>query len=392
MIDGVGTTSWTYDVLSRETSVTHPDGGKVKYTYNAFGHIDTLTTHLDAADLTGKTITYGHDADGRLSTITDWQSHTTEYSYDALGRVQTVQHSNGIVTSYTYDLAGHLTDLVHSQGALTLAAYHYAYDPVGNPVSATELVMAASTTPLTQLTALEQGYMAIRLGWPDSTIEETGYRLERSTDDMQHWQSIVELSANTLRYIDNGLLRHTRYWYRLTPFNGQGDGAAQEVAAETGMQPVIYTAEELHSVSISYSYDALNRLTLANYDDGTAFSYTYDAAGNTLQLDKTIAGQTSTTVYTYDVANQLTSAQEGSATAWQYHYDGNGSLVEMTPGATTGNGAKRYSYNTAGQLVRVETHDGTAYQPQAEMVYDGQGQHDRRRLLVMSFRLAQEGV
>ena len=122
------------------------------------------------------------------------------------------------------------------------------------------------------------------------------------------------------------------------------------------------------------AYDALKRLTAASYSDGPDFSYTYDAAGNTLQLGKTIAGQTSTTVYTYDIANQLATAQEGSGTAWQYQYDGNGSLVETTPGDQAGNGAKRYSYNTAGQLTNVETHDGSAYQPQAEMAYDGLGQ------------------
>jgi YD repeat-containing protein len=305
-----------------------------------------------------------------------------------------VQRPNGVTSSYTYDEVGHLIDLAHSSGTSTLAAYQYSYDPGGNVVGIVETFIGIdeAQTPPAQFSPLEQGFMAILLAWPDSTIDETGYQLERSTDNEQDWQPIIALPADTLRYVDDGLARHTAYWYRLTPYNSQGDGPSETVATRTDMQLVTYPTDARRTVTIAYSFDAHQRLTLANYDDGTAFSYTYDAAGNTLQLDKTIAGQTSTTVYTYDVANQLTSAQEGSATAWQYHYDGNGSLVEMTPGATTGNGAKRYSYNTAGQLVRVETHDGTAYQPQAEMVYDGQGQHDRRRLLVMSFRLAQEGV
>ena len=374
MTDGQGTTVWTYDTLGQMTSVTHPDGGKVEYTYDAFGRRQKVTTHVDATDATGKTVTYAYDNDGRLSTLTDWDSHATQYSYDALGRVQAVERPNGIRTSYTYDNAGRLTDLTHTQGSATLAAYHYTFNAAGNPMTATEQVMGISLVPPTQFSAQEQGFMAISLAWPDSTVEETGYRLERSTDDQQHWQPIAELPANTLRYVDDGLARHTRYWYRLPPLTGQGDGPQQIVETQTGMQPVTYDTAETREVAISYTYDALQRMTSASYDDGTAFSYTYDAMGNTLELDKTISGQSWSTTYTYDVANQLSTAQDGSGIAWQYRYDGNGSLVETTPGAQAANGARRYTYNTAGQLTQVEGHNGQGYQPQAEMAYDGQGQ------------------
>jgi len=363
MTDGQGTTSWTYDDLGRLTSVTHPDGGKVEYTYDLFGRRQTTTSHIDAADLTGKTVTYAYDEDSRLTTVTDWQAQATQYCYDALGRVQTIERPNGVTSRYTYDAAGRLTDLAHSQGSETLAAYHYTYDAAGNRLSASEQALNVPVTAPTQFAVVEQGFTAISLGWPDSSIAETGYRLERSADNQVSWQVIADLPANTLRFVDEGIAPDTQYGYRLTPYDPQGDGPAETLAAET--QPV---------VTISYTYDALQRLTAASYNDGTIFDYTYDATGNTLQLEKTVAGQTETIVYTYDAANQLATAQAGSGTAWQYRYDGNGSLVEMIPGAQAASGAKRYTYNTAGQLTQVETHDEAAYQPQAEMIYDGQGQ------------------
>jgi len=363
MTDGQGTTSWNYDDLGRLTAVTHPDGGKVEYTYDAFGRRQTLTSHIDAADLTGKTVTYAYDADGRLSMVTDWQAQATQYGYDALGRVETIERPNGITSRYTYDAAGRLTDLAHSLGMNTLSAYHYTYDAAGNRVSAREQVLGVPVTAPTQFAVVEQSFTAISLGWPDSTIDETGYRLERSADNQISWQVIADLPANTLRYTDEGVAPDAQYGYRLTPYDAQGDGPAETLEAET--QP---------AVTISYTYDALQRLTAASYNDGTIFDYTYDATGNTLQLEKTVAGQTETTVYTYDIANQLATGQAGSGTAWQYQYDGNGSLVEITPGEQAASGAKRYTYNTAGQLTKVETHDGSAYQPQAEMIYDGQGQ------------------
>ena len=129
-------------------------------------------------------------------------------------------------------------------------------------------------------------------------------------------------------------------------------------------------------VSIDYTYDALHRLTSATYTNGTAFHYTYDAAGNVLEYVSTVNGLSSTVSYTYDAANQLLTATNDSV-AWHYTYDGNGSLIQSTlgdpsTGSGTANGAKRYTYSAAGFLVKVETYTSD-WQPQAEMAYDGLG-------------------
>ncbi|MBI9051626.1 MAG: hypothetical protein JEZ00_19540 [Anaerolineaceae bacterium] len=124
-------------------------------------------------------------------------------------------------------------------------------------------------------------------------------------------------------------------------------------------------------VSIDYTYDALNRLISAEYSNGTAFGYTYDAAGNVLTYAETHFGYTTTTTYTYDAANQLLTAVEDE-TAWYYTYDGNGSLIQSDPGTSVANGSTRYTYNTAGYLTKVENFT-TEWQTQSEMTYDGLG-------------------
>jgi YD repeat-containing protein len=131
-------------------------------------------------------------------------------------------------------------------------------------------------------------------------------------------------------------------------------------------------------VTIEYMYDALNRLTSATYSNGTAFSYTYDAAGNVLTYNSRHYGLTSTTTYTYDDTNQLLTASAAAAategdTTWYYSYDNNGSLVMSSPSQGEANGATRNTYNKAGYLVKVEEHNGTTWQTQAEMRYDGLG-------------------
>jgi len=127
----------------------------------------------------------------------------------------------------------------------------------------------------------------------------------------------------------------------------------------------------MQEVSIDYTYDALNRLTSATYSNGTAFAYTYDAAGNVLTYAATHYSLTTTTTYTYDEANQLLTATDPSAT-WTYTYDGNGSLIESDPGTGAANGSTRYTYNTAGYLTKLETYT-TDWQTQSEMKYDGLG-------------------
>lgn len=212
----------------------------------------------------------------------------------------------------------------------------------------------AGWTPPAQFGVEEQGYLALSLSWPDSTIGEDGYTLERSTDG-QHWQAVVELSAGTLRYIDYGLARHTRYWYRLTAHNSAGGSEVQTVQAETAAEPVTYgetwVEGEIAQTVIGYQYDPLYRLTEANYADGSFFHYTYDANGN--RTSETTPQGTIASVY--DAANRLTSVG-GTSYAW----DSNGNL--------TNDGSSQYSYDTANRLVSV-TQNGQA----TNLSYNGLG-------------------
>jgi YD repeat-containing protein len=64
------------------------------------------------------------------------------------------------------------------------------------------------------------------------------------------------------------------------------------------------------SVTISYDYDPLNRLTNASYSTGDTYTYTYDSFGNRKTKEVCLAGlDCLTTTYEYDSANRLTFAQ-----------------------------------------------------------------------------------
>lgn len=90
------------------------------------------------------------------------------------------------------------------------------------------------------------------------------------------------------------------------------------------------------TTTIDYGYDALYRLTSADYSSGEFFHYTYDRVGNRLTQD-TQAGMDT---YAYDDANRLTSVN-GIAYTW----DANGNLLD--------DGTSTYSYDHANRLTSV---------------------------------------
>jgi YD repeat-containing protein len=97
-------------------------------------------------------------------------------------------------------------------------------------------------------------------------------------------------------------------------------------------------------LAITYSYDALNRLTREDHPRYSV-QYTYDAAGNRTRLT---APQGAIT-YTYDAANQMLSA--GSAS---FAYDADGNQVTRA-GAR---GAYTLTYNDAGRLAQITAPGG----------------------------------
>jgi len=113
-------------------------------------------------------------------------------------------------------------------------------------------------------------------------------------------------------------------------------------------------------LTIDYTYDALRRLTSATYSDGRNFAYTYDPAGNVLELQQNLGSGTVITTYTYDIANELESAQQGSLTT-QYTYDANGSLIS--------DGVKTYTYDSANRLIEVSDQSSVI-----NLAYNGVGQ------------------
>lgn len=165
---GNGSSSaYTYDALGRTSTITHRDAsnaviGFFNYTYDSHDRIKTVTDAtgtttytydlagqlVGAALPSGRTISYGYDAEGNRVTVADSANGTDNYAtnnadqytaaggetltYDRAGRV-VASTVGGVTTSYSYAAAGRLIGITSLGSVIT-----FDYDALGNRIGKTE--------------------------------------------------------------------------------------------------------------------------------------------------------------------------------------------------------------------------------------------------------------
>lgn len=127
-----GTITFTYDGLSRTTSVTDYYGNVVGYAYDLNSNITAITYP------NGKVIHRTFDAKNRLKTVSDWNGHTTTYTYRKDGLLKEVLYPNNTKQEYFYDALGRPNQAINYViGGDTLSLYEYEWDLKGNILSET---------------------------------------------------------------------------------------------------------------------------------------------------------------------------------------------------------------------------------------------------------------
>ncbi|MFD2027898.1 DNRLRE domain-containing protein [Promicromonospora aerolata] len=163
------TTSYAYDAIYQQTSVTNADGDVISYTYDEVGNLVktvdpkknasadpddfTSTTEYDlnhrpvsGTDAAGNTSSTAYDADGLAVSSTDPDGNTSHVTYDERGaQVETKsphESVDGVVqyrtTKVEYDEVGNTTRVVTPRGVATADPDDFAsrteYDALNRPV------------------------------------------------------------------------------------------------------------------------------------------------------------------------------------------------------------------------------------------------------------------
>lgn len=343
-------TTKAYDLNGNLVSTTDPLGDKATATYDKANRKLTMVSargNVAGANAAAYTTTFGYDANGNQTTITDATGAVTTTAYDAINRKVSVTDPLGAVTKTGYDAIGNIVSATDPLGhALT-----FGYDPLGRVTTATDRNGNVTTT----------------------AYDADGNRLSQTTAAGATTKWTYDADERTATSIDprgtvtggNPAAYTTAYGYdaagnpttvtdplgdvRTTAFDG--DNRRTAVTDPTG-------------AVTTYTYDADSRLTGVTAPDGGSTTYGYDTVGN---LTTRTDADTHVTTYTYDAVHRLTGITDPLTHAVGYTYDADGEATVVTNarGQTT-----THTYDGRGEVTNTAYSDGT---PAVTQTFDKAG-------------------
>jgi RHS repeat-associated protein len=339
-------TEWVYDAANRVVETHYPDGGISKTDYDFRGNVTEQT------DPEGVKTCYDYDKAGRLEYVTNACETSlagiTTYTYDVYGRQKTVISPAGVnfnaptnsVTENQYDKSGRLIKVTRAKGTADQSITQYVYNNLGQR---TQIIDANNNSTYFEYDArgrLKKTFYGTLSG-PFTEITYDGAGRQLTITD------------------ERGVVTE----------NGYDASGILETVIAANLAPSGLTAI---SVTTSYTYDSLGRLTLTTDPAGRKTFQSYNVAG---QLIATTLGYqsdvASTTTYTYDTAGQQKTVWTVADEVTSFEYDAMGRLKKtIHPDGTfeetfydlagridyktDGNqNITNYSYDVAGRLESV---------------------------------------
>lgn len=437
--DVTDTTTLEYYTTADTTVPPKWRKGDLKLTKNAVGHIVNFNEY---------------DQHGNVLKSTDANAIVTQYEYDELGRVKN-QTVGGLKTSFTYDPRGMVDTVTTPDGKVLTHSYDDAHrltgikdnannrlafdvDAMGNrkgesAYTSADVLSRTRTRKYNALNRLEQDIGGFNPTGQITKYEyDLGGNLQKITDPLSRvtdrtYDALNRLRDSTQPVPDTGVARpKTTYGYdgqdRLTSvtdprllktiytIDGLGN-TSKVVSPDTGTLIVkpdaagnAKTSQDAKGQLTTYTYDALNRVTEALFQDGSKQKFQYDVGSNakgrlnqitevnalaltvtTLDIgydtlgrvnkqSRTIAGKTFEVKYGYDTAGRLDTLTYPSLRTVKYSYDtvGRVSSVTSTPSGGASQivvsavqyhpfgGVSQFTYGNGQTHVRAQDKDGRA--------------------------------
>ena len=298
MIDGIGTTNYTYWPVLAGTL----GAGKLYQMSGPFAN-STITYHYDelgrvnSQDINGSTAQVSYDSLGRLDATTNaLGSFSRLYEQDVTSRLHSLAYPNGQTATYDYfDNTGdrRLQTIQNLTGSTNLSRHDYTYDPEGQiqswnkTLGSTETDLSFGYDDAKQLLSVAQP--GVEFGYD---YDAAGNRLD-ATFSARHVHGGNGFTANNLNELDS-VSRNPGFGPAFGPF------------------PITYDVDgnmAYDGKNQTFEWDAANRLVAINYiDSGNRTEFAYDGLGRRVKISE-YGAVTSATIQPDDTDfNTYTSA------------------------------------------------------------------------------------
>jgi hypothetical protein len=170
---------------------------------------------------------------GKLKINLAWTNGTTNQTGFDVER-----SSNGGGTYTQIGTAGANATTFSDTKATVGTTYYYrvaAFNLGGNGNYSNVAVYDSSLTMPSGLTAKALSSSQIGLTWNDNSSDETGFAIQRSLDGVS-FSTVTTVPANSKSYTDTGLVKNTKYYYRVQSFNNLASSSYSNIASATTLK------------------------------------------------------------------------------------------------------------------------------------------------------------
>ena len=356
-----------YDTSNRLVGVSDPAGESITYTLDGAGNVirqdiknaggSIVETQSQVFNALGElvqsigaapteTTSFGHDADGNVTSTTDAANHTTTQAFDALNRlIRTADPLNG-VTQDCYDAQGNLASVTDPRGLKT----SYVFNGFGQVIEA--------SSP-------DTGITVYRLDPAGNVISETD---ARGVVTNFTYDALNRVTSETYPASPG---QNVTYRYDATAGGNKGIGRLTSYTDPSGQTMLAYDAlgDVTASTQIigkqvsttSETYDLAGKVTQITYPSGRLVNFTYDSQGRisgvTTRANSYAPGVTLASGVTYEPFGPLATLTYGNGLTLKRTYDADyriTGIVTQGGGVTVQN--ESLAYDAKGNVVSITDH------------------------------------
>lgn len=380
------TSSVAYDLVGNITTMTDPLGNQQRLIYDADRElIGTISADPDGAgSLKNRAQRLSYNGDGLIYRTeigtTNGQSDTAWSAFSALQQTDVQFDGNGRPSRATVSAGGttyNLTEVSYDAlGRSLCSAVRMKSSAFGATLEACSLTSPAGSDGPDRITRTTYDPD----GRPQSVTEAYGTGASATTNYTYtangQVQTIADPKGNLTTYTYDGFDRSLQTRYP-NPSGGGSSSSDYEQLGYDGNGNV--TSRRLrNNSSISYGYDALNRLTFELLPSGTGNanpSFSYDLLGNMVSANNANATFSTGNSFTYDALSRMTS--ETST------YNGAGAVTKTMQYDAAGRRTRfawpdlylTYDYDNLNEMTGIHENGGTLV---AGFSYDDLGRRSSR--------------